>query len=368
MLRTNILKQKTVQRLIVAAIVAATFGFFPGLTMSAQAAVIVTFDADTSLTLANGVPVTILSGSTAQSVAVNEAANTITVLIESGDSFTLRSPNNHHLLNDSGLDACLRASDNKVQITLTAAGTVVFTPNYASICVFSSGSSSPAPVITPTPVVIPTPTITPTLVVTPPAAEALPVTAAPVAKLIHDPSDFAGLLVALGATAKPADFAKYSALVNSDALAFKVGLTSDQQTTIANFVTYGASAATVKLGAGERRALVRDYLETTGYANVNWDDVQRMAMGQKPVHRNLAKEQAQVGNVLKNWMLVVKHAPNFKDPAEDLAWNTLMYRIRFPRDLVIEQQGILKFKKIFKRNPSTPLDWSIVRATGYALK
>jgi hypothetical protein len=65
---------------------------------------------------------------------------------------------------------------------------------------------------------------------------------------------------------------------------------------------------------------------------------------------------------------MVGHAPNFQDAAEDLAWNTMMYRIRFPRDLVKEQKGITRFKTIFKRLPTSPLDWAEVRALGYVLK
>ena len=113
---------------------------------------------------------------------------------------------------------------------------------------------------------------------------------------------------------------------------------------------------------------MRDYLETVGRAEVIWEDVQRMATGQKLVNRNLAKEQAQATRVLSNFKLMVGHAPNFNVPSEDIAWNTMMYRIRFPRDLALEKQGIVEFKGLYKRNPSTPMEWSIVRALGYALK
>lgn len=227
----------------------------------------------------------------------------------------------------------------------------------------SSGGAYVLPTITTTPATPATPAATTETIKTTPASQA-----APVAVLIHDPSKYDELLAALGVASKPADFAKYSALVKSDALAFKVGLTAAQQTAIANFVTYGASTATVKLGAGERRAVVRDYFETVGRADINWDDVQKMTTGQKPVHRNLVIEQSQVGKVLANFKLMVGHTPNFKDASEDIAWNTMMYRIRFPRNLVTEQQGIVEFKTIFKRVPSTPLEWSAVRALGYALK
>jgi len=196
----------------------------------------------------------------------------------------------------------------------------------------------------------------------------LPAAAAPVAVLIHDPSNFEALLTALGTTSKPADYAKYNAFVKSDALAFKVGLTDLQVKAIANFETYGASTATVKLGAGERRALVRDYLETVGRPDFVWDDIQRLATGEKPVKRNLAKEVAQAGIALDAFKKMTGHAPNFKNKSEDIAWNTMLYRIRFSRDLKLEQQGILEYQKIFKGTPTTPAQWAMVRALGYALK
>ncbi len=234
-----------------------------------------------------------------------------------------------------------------------------------------TASATTTPTTTPTTTTTPATTTSP-VVTTPsetPETQTTPaVTASPVAVLIHDPSKFDELLTALGTTSNPSDFAKYMPLVKSDALAFKVGITDAQQTAIANFVTYGASTETVKLGSGERRAEVRDYFETVGSANVRWDDIQRMTTGQKLVHRNLANEQAQVNRVLANFKLMVGHTPNFKNTSEDLAWNTMMYRIRFPRDLKAEQAGILKFEKIYKHVPKTPLEWSIVRALGYALK
>jgi len=221
------------------------------------------------------------------------------------------------------------------------------------------GTTLPSTPVTETPVTTTTTTTTTTT---------LPSTASTVAVAIQDPAKFDELLSSFNLTSKPADFAKYKPLVKSDALAFKVGLTDSQLTSITNFVTYGASPATIKLGSGERRAVIRDYLETVGRSEVIWEDVQRMSTGQKLVNRNLAKEQAQVDRVLINFKKMVGHTPNFKVLEEDIAWNTMMYRIRFPRDLVKEQTGIVKFKKLYSRIPSTPMEWSIVRALGYALK
>ncbi|OGL97444.1 hypothetical protein A2318_03510 [Candidatus Uhrbacteria bacterium RIFOXYB2_FULL_45_11] len=365
----------------------ASLGLIPGLTLSAQAAA--TFSTDTTLSL-TGITLTVLTGSTADSVAVNSTANTVAVTVSGTQVLILKSPNNIALTNDGGYDAC-QGTGGVVQLSVSGTKTVTFSPTTSVTCpapVSSSGGggggggggsstpapSTPAPVVT-TPVVTPAPTtpaVEPVVTPTTPAVTATPVSlpaaAAPVAVLIHDPSNFEALLTALGTTSKPADYAKYNALVKSDALAFKVGLTDLQVKAIANFETYGASTATVKLGAGERRALVRDYLETVGRADFVWDDIQRLATGEKPVKRNLAKEVAQAGIALDAFKKMTGHAPNFKDKSEDIAWNTMLYRIRFPRDLKLEQQGILEYQKIFKGTPTTPAQWAMVRALGYALK
>lgn len=227
----------------------------------------------------------------------------------------------------------------------------------------------PTPTTTPTPSPTPTSTPTPSPTSTPnpsPIVE-LPISAAPVAVLLSDPSQLDALLSVLGETRSLSEEAKWQPLVQSDALAFKIGLTTDQETRINNFVTYGASAETKALGAGERRAVIRDYFETVARADVNMDDIQRMTTGQKPIVRNLPNEQANVGAVLAVFKKLVGHMPNFQDSKEDLAWNTLMYRVRFERDLNKERAGIAKFQSLYKRSPSSPLDWAAVRAWGYAL-
>jgi hypothetical protein len=219
----------------------------------------------------------------------------------------------------------------------------------------------------PAPVVAPVPVITP---VTPAVSEVAPMPkpVIVIVPLVTDPLKFDELLANLGTVSKPDWFEKNKALVKASAAEFKVAITDEQTRAITNFITYGVSRATEKLGAGERNALVRDYFETIGRGEFVWDDIQKITTGQKPVKRNLPKEQANADRALKSFILMTGHAPNFKVPAEDLAWNTLMYRIRFPRDLVKEREGILKYKKLYKKDPKTPFDWSVVRALGYALK
>lgn len=78
--------------------------------------------ADTSITV-NGVPLTILAGSTAQSV--NVGATTLTVTAGTGNALTLRSTNADHMLqNDVGLAVCSRPN---AELAITT-GVVVISP------------------------------------------------------------------------------------------------------------------------------------------------------------------------------------------------------------------------------------------------
>ena len=185
--------------------------------------------------------------------------------------------------------------------------------------------------------------------------------------LVTDPTNLDGLLSRLGSVRNAPEEVKYRGLVESDARTFKVQLSSDQKTAITNFVTYGISSKTIQLGSGERRALIRDYFETVARADVYWQDLENLVNGQKVIARNLTKENAQVTAVLKVFKKIFGHNPVFSNPKEDLAWNTMMYRIRFPRDLTKETIGINKFKKTFGRTPKSPLDWATVRALGYVV-
>jgi ELWxxDGT repeat protein len=157
------------------------------------------------------------------------------------------------------------------------------------------------------------------------------------------------------------------AKLSTDTKQLKVQASSEQLTAMANFVTYGITPETQNLGEGERRAVIRDYLDTQKTANINWSDIQRITTGQKPLNRNLKVEQQQVKTVLKIFTKITNQTkPDFTNPAQDLAWNTLLYRIRFERDQTKEKQAIITFNKLYKTTPKTPLDWAVVRALAYS--
>lgn len=153
--------------------------------------------------------------------------------------------------------------------------------------------------------------------------------------------------------------------IEADAKEFKVKLADNESQKASLFVAYGIDGVSKALGAGERRAVIRDYLETTSFSEINWDDVVRLSQGVKPVKRNIVNEREQVKDALPVFKKLYGSNPNFKNPAHDLAWNVLLYRIRFQRDLAKEKKGITTFRQLYKRTPVSPFDWSIVRASGY---
>jgi hypothetical protein len=139
----------------------------------------------------------------------------------------------------------------------------------------------------------------------------------------------------------------------------------EERALLASFVEHGSSPASVRLGAGEREALLRDALETMRRASIPLADLDAMAEGRIPQTRSLTQERALAPRALAAFRQVYGHAPNFRNTEENLFWNTLMYRIRFPRDLALESQGIREFRAQFHRSPSDPFQWAVVRGLGY---
>lgn len=213
---------------------------------------------------------------------------------------------------------------------------------------------TPAPTPTPTPAPTPTPTPTPTPSPTGPQTleekEALEAAARAEAERNAQNSTPVSATVAQN-------------LLN-DALAFGVSLSDADRQRLGRFIEDGSDVATRALGSGERRALIRDAFDTMGRAPTSVD-MERLANGQIPLTRNLAREQAQLPQARAAFRTIYGRDPNFQNQEENLAWNTLMYRIRFPRNLPLEQRGITEYRRIFRRTPSTPFHWATVRLLGY---
>lgn len=154
--------------------------------------------------------------------------------------------------------------------------------------------------------------------------------------------------------------------LQADLRSFKLTASNEQQIQdLVTFISYGLTEESARLGSGERRAIVRDALETLRTTNISPSDLERLVHGQIPHARNLAEERKQSTRALATFRTIYGHAPNFKNTEENLAWNTLMYRLRFPRNLQAETQGIQEFRTTFRRAPQDPFQWATVRVMGY---
>lgn len=242
---------------------------------------------------------------------------------------------------------------DEIQTSTSTAGTVS-----TSACA-SSGSSGggggggvgasgstfiPLPISTPAPIT--TTPVTPVVVADPVVTPVVPV-AAPVAL----------------APASPATVRT----VQADARSFGVTVSAEDQERLASFIESGTSPETQALGSGERRALVRDALQTMGRSNIPLADLERMARGEIPATRNITIERQQLPRVRATFRSIFNRDPNFKNANENLVWNTMMYRIRFTRNLGDEREGIQDFRALFNRTPTDPFQWAVVRALGYVL-
>ncbi len=113
--------------------------------------------------------------------------------------------------------------------------------------------------------------------------------------------------------------------------------------------------------------MIRDIFETMGRVISN-ESIEKLVAGQASGDRSLDREKQQLVRARSTFIAMYGRDPNFKKAEENLAWNTLMYRIRFPRDLGAEKEGIQVFKTLFKKTPSDPFQWATVRVMGYVNK
>ncbi len=166
-------------------------------------------------------------------------------------------------------------------------------------------------------------------------------------------------------SAEPPPAAKSIDAAKSDAKTFAVDLSTEDAARIASFIENGSSDKSKALGSGERRAVIRDIFDTIGRA-IPMSDIEKLVQGQTaPGSRNIERERAQLQRSRSAFRAIYGHDPNFKNTEENLAWNTLMYRIRFPRDLKAEKIGIKEFKATFGKDPKDPFQWATVRVMGY---
>lgn len=155
------------------------------------------------------------------------------------------------------------------------------------------------------------------------------------------------------------------AALQASARTFGITLAPADLARLASFIETGTTDATRRLGSGERYAMIIDLMDTMRRSNISTTDLERLASGLVPLSRNIAQEGIQLPRVRATFRSVYGHDPVFSNPEENTAWNTLMYRIRFPRDLVLERRGIQAFTRVYRRAPRNSFQWAAVRVWGY---
>ena len=143
------------------------------------------------------------------------------------------------------------------------------------------------------------------------------------------------------------------------------GLMQSNITAFTNFILYGTETADI-LGAGERAGVINSYksafnkLPTT---ESEWQDAIKIANGRWPSEKSETAEN----NAKKEFKKVYKREANMENPNDNAAVTVIAYGLRPDlRNLDSEKTGIKTFKHIYGYNPSSAIDWDIVRAIAYS--
>ena len=143
-------------------------------------------------------------------------------------------------------------------------------------------------------------------------------------------------------------------------------LNSQDKFAIAYFIHDGTPTTNI-LGAGERAGVINSYLsvfEDLPDSAADWKDVVKIANGRWPEQRNLEKEQAAEATHFYN---IYQRNPNMDSQFDNAAVTVITYGLRpADRNMDSEKAAIKIFKNIFYHDPSSALDWDIVRAIAYS--
>ena len=143
------------------------------------------------------------------------------------------------------------------------------------------------------------------------------------------------------------------------------GLMQSSITAFANFILYSTETTDV-LGAGERAGVINSYksafnkLPTT---ESEWQDAIKIANGRWPSEKSEIAEN----NAKKEFKKVYKREANMENPNDNAAVTVIAYGLRpDARNMDSEKTGIKTFKHIYGYNPSSAIDWDVVRAIAYS--
>lgn len=147
-----------------------------------------------------------------------------------------------------------------------------------------------------------------------------------------------------------------------------MNISTEAQSAINNFITYGSDDNTKKLGAGERAAVVYSYkdaydkLPTT---EAELTDVIKIASGRWPSATSAdAEAQAKV-----QFQKIYLRPADMSNAHDNAAVTIMAYGLRqkaINRNLGSEAVGIKTFKSIYSHTPQTTAEWNIMQAVTYS--
>ena len=142
-------------------------------------------------------------------------------------------------------------------------------------------------------------------------------------------------------------------------------ISSSTEMAIAYFIQVG-TPTTKRLGSGELAGSLSSYIAAFNQiptTTAEWQDVVKIANGRWPSQTNQAAEDAASVKFKKVYL----RTPNMKNSNDSNAVTIIAYGLRpASRNMNSEKAAIKSFKAIFGYNPSSAIDWNIVRAIAYS--
>ena len=145
-------------------------------------------------------------------------------------------------------------------------------------------------------------------------------------------------------------------------------LNSNMQSAIKLFIAYGVDANTVKLGAGERAAVINSYKAAFAKlpeTEAELTDAIKIANGRFPSLVSDAAEKTAKDQFIK----IYKRIPDLNDAKDNAAIKVMAYGLRQKaenRNLNSEKSGIKIFRAIYGYTPKTTEDWNAMQAITYS--
>lgn len=145
-------------------------------------------------------------------------------------------------------------------------------------------------------------------------------------------------------------------------------VSEQMQTALNEFITYGVDENTLKLGEGERAAVIHSYrqaFDKLPETEAELEDAIKIANGRFPsITNENAEERAK-----NEFKVIYKREADLNNERDRAAITIMAYGLRQRaenRNLDSERQGINTFKNIYNRVPSSTQDWNIMQAITYS--